>query len=103
MFSELNEKALLLASDIKTNHPKAAVVFADVFDDNEESTYELLDKAEKIGAVCFKKDIVAHDFKYHSARNPICFFAIGGNETENLNQSLKLIENYRNRDNTHIL
>lgn len=102
VFSELNEKSLVLANDIKTKHKKAAIVFTDVFEDNEESTYELIDKARKIGSICFKKDILVLDFKKHSNRKPISFFAIGCNETENLNQSLKLIDNYKNRSDTHV-
>ncbi len=102
IFSELNERSLVLASDIVKNNKKAAIVFTDVFEDNEESIYELIEKAKKLGAICFKKDILVIDFKKHSSGKPISFFAIGGNETENLNQSLKLIENYRDRVDTHL-
>lgn len=73
-----------------------------MFEDNEENTYELVENAKRLGAICFKKDILVVDFKKHSRKKSISFFTIGLNETENLNQSLKLIENYRERDNTHI-
>ncbi|MBR3837349.1 MAG: hypothetical protein IKJ74_04300 [Clostridia bacterium] len=102
VFSELNEKSLVLASDIKSHHNRAAIVFTDVFEGNEEKIYELTDQARSLGAICFKKDILVVNFKNHSENRPISFFAIGNNETENLNQSLKLIENYRDRDNTHL-
>jgi len=102
VFSELNDKSIVLASDIKSKHKKAAIVFTDVFEDNEEKIYELIEQARNLGAICFKKDILVVNFKKHSGSKSISFFAIGSNETENLNQSLKLIENYRNRDNTHI-
>lgn len=102
IFSELNEKSLALARDLKKHHKKASFFFTDVFEDNEESTYELVEEAKKIGAVCFKKDILAVNFKTHSSGKPIYFFAIGENETENLNQALKLIENYKNRDEVHL-
>lgn len=102
VFSELNDKSIVLASDIKSKHKKAAIVFTDVFEDNEEKIYELIERARNLGAICFKKDILVVNFKKHSESKSISFFAIGSNETENLNQSLKLIENYRNRDNTHI-
>lgn len=102
VFSELNEKSLVLANDIKTKNKKATIVFTDVFEDNEENTYELVENAKRLGAICFKKDILVVDFKKHSRKKSISFFTIGLNETENLNQSLKLIENYRDRDNTHI-
>lgn len=102
VFSELNDKSIVLASDIKLKHKKAAIVFTDVFEDNEEKIYELIEQAKNLGAICFKKDILVVNFKKHSESKSISFFTIGSNETENLNQSLKLIENYRNRDNTHI-
>ena len=69
---------------------------------NEEKIYELIEQARDLGAICFKKDILVVNFKKHSESKSISFFTIGSNETENLNQSLKLIENYKDRDNTHI-
>ncbi len=102
IFSELNEKSLALASDIKKNNNNAVVVFTDVFLENKESLYELTEKAINLGAICFKKDILLVDFSRHSVNRSVSFFTIGYNETENLNQTLKLIENYKNRKNTHI-
>lgn len=102
VFSELNDKSIVLASDIKSKHKKSAIVFTDVFEGNDEKIYELIEQARNLGAVCFKKDILVVNFKKHSGSKSISFFAIGSNETENLNQSLKLIENFRDRDNTNI-
>lgn len=102
VFSELNDKSLVLAGDIKNKNKKAAIVFTDVFEDNEEKIFELIEQSKKIGAIRFKKDILVVDFKKHSGKKNISFFAIGNNETENLNQALKLINNYRERENTHL-
>lgn len=102
VFSELNEKSLVLASDIRQREPKASIIFADVFDGNEEKSFELSEAAKKLGAICFKKDVLVINFNLHSAARDISFFAIDGNETENLNQALKLIEQYRHRANTHL-
>jgi len=102
VFSELNEKSFALASDIKNNHRKAAIVFTDIFDEDEEKMYELLERTKDIGAVNFKKDILVIDFNKHSKDKKISFFAIGENETENLNHALKLVETYKNRENTHL-
>ena len=102
IFSELNEKSLALAFDIKKNHGKAEIVFTDVFEGNEENSYELLESAKEIGAICFKKDILVVKFQRHSPKKTISFFTIGEDETENLNQTLKLIENYRDRKDVHI-
>ena len=102
VFSELNDKSLVLASDIKSKNKTATIVFTDVFEDNEEKIYELIEQAKKLGAICFKKDILVVDFKKHSDKKNLSFFNIGSNETENLNQALKLIQNYRERDSVHI-
>lgn len=102
VFSELNEKSFALANDIKNKNRKATIVFTDIFDEDEEKMYELIERTKEIGAINFKKDILVIDFNKHSKDKSISFFAIGENETENLNQSLKLIETYRGRENTHL-
>ena len=65
IFPELNEKSLALATDIKQSHRTAKIVFADVFENNDEVTYELIERARELGAICFKKDILAVNFKLH--------------------------------------
>ena len=102
VFSELNEKSLVLAGDIKKNNPKAVVIFTDVFKDSEEKERELIEQAKEFGAINFRKDILVIDFNRHSAKKSISFFAIGEDEQENLNQSLKLIKQYKNREKTRI-
>lgn len=102
VFSELNEKSLVLAKDIKKKNKKAVVVFTDVFGENKESTFELIEEAKKIKAICFKNDVLVVNFNKHSEKSPIYFFAIAINESENLNQALKLIEKYKTRENTHL-
>lgn len=102
VFSELNEKSLALAESIKKNGKHRLLIFTDVFDNNEEASYELIEKAREIGAICFKKDIQNINFKFHHKRSEHSFFTIGENESENINQSLKLITEYKNRDNTNL-
>lgn len=102
VFSQLNEKSLALAKNIHGKRKDVLIVFTDVFDDNQEDTYELLDSAKKIDAVCFKKDISVVDFKKHSAKKALFFFTIGDQETENLNHALDLIRQYKDRENTHL-
>ncbi len=102
IFSELNEKSLALAADIKRNNGRVGIVFNDVFEENEEQSFELVQRAKQLGAICFKKDILAVAYGHHSPARDITFLTIGDNETENLNQTLRLIELYRNRKNTHI-
>ena len=102
IFSQLNEKSLALAEDLNAKHDRAVIVFTDVFEENQDGISELIEAAERIGAICFKKDITIVDFKKHSKRKPISFFAIGENESDNLDQAITLIDLYRTRKDTHI-
>ena len=101
-FTELNEKSLALAESLRENHKDCALVFTDVFDGNEEGSYELAERARALGAICFKKDMLLVNFMHHSPKKDIYFFAIGEDETENIDQSLKLIKLYSTRENTHL-
>lgn len=100
IFSELNERSITLASDIRKKNPWCGIVFTDVFDENDEKSYELIERSKSAGAICFKKDILAVNFKFHSPRAELIFMLIGTDETENLNQSLKLTKVFKNRENT---
>jgi hypothetical protein len=102
IFSELNEKSLVLAKDIKFNNKDSVIVFTDVFEANEESSFELIEESKKLRAICFKNDVLAVNFNKHSSKRAISFFTIGANETENLNQALKLLEKFKNRENTNL-
>lgn len=102
VFSELNEKSLSLGADIRKNHKRAMIVYTDVFENNDEVSYELVERARELRAICFKNDILAINFKAHSKKANIVFFAIGNDETENIDQSLKLIDLYKQRNNTRL-
>ncbi|MBR4905384.1 MAG: hypothetical protein IKZ44_00855 [Clostridia bacterium] len=102
VFSELNEKSLALGADIKRNHKRALIVYTDVFDNNDEVSSECIERARVLHAILFKKDILSINFKAHYGKAQIVFFTIGEDETENINQSLKLIERYRQREHTRL-
>lgn len=102
VFSELNEKSLALAADLKRNNKRARIVFTDVFETNDELSYELIERAMELRAICFKKDILAVNFKLHHRKRQIDFYTIGKNETENIEQALRLIEEFRGRNRTRL-
>ena len=102
IFSELNPKSLILAGDIKDRNRRAAVVFTDVFETDEEQSYELTEEAKHLGAICFKKDMLAVNFKAHSPKKQMSFFTIDSDETENLNKALKIIDIYKTRKDTRL-
>ena len=103
IFSELNEKSLALAKSLFENNSKNRFfVFTDVFEKEEEQSYELVEKAKELGAVCFKKDIVTIDFSFHSRKSDLSFFAIGEDQSESISQALKIINKFKYRENTHL-
>lgn len=90
IFSELNQKSLALARDLKKNDPSRVIVFTDIFERNDESSYEIIENAKAIGAILFKNDITIINFRIHSKKTKLYFFIIGENEAENINQTLLL-------------
>ena len=124
VFSELNDRSITLAEDIcnsreKNNGSKmskaskkknksinnnALIVFCDVFKQNSEVSYELLDRAAKINSICLKNDITS--IKWITKREidkkskELNFFLIGENENENLNQTIELIRTYDSKTNS---
>ena len=58
IFSQLNERSITLAQSLKRNDKRRMIIFTDVFEENKESTYELIERAKNIGALCFKNGAV---------------------------------------------
>ena len=102
VFSDLNERSLALATDIKQKHPRAVLCFAGVLKKDDESAYELFEQARQLHAICFRHDLLSVRWDRHSVKTSIRFFAIHRSEDENLNQALQLIEAYRHREGTHL-
>ncbi len=95
VMSELNERSLALAKNILGEGKRGRIViFADVFEDNEERNYELVFMARRMGAICVKKDVTDLGLKYaRRCRRKV--YLIGANEDENIGQALKLIHRHR--------
>ena len=97
-FSQLNEKSLALAKDLKKGEPKAVILFAGVGEEPENGGL-LCDDAEEIGAICFTREISDINFGVHSKKSPITFFVMAQeDDTRNIDDALKLIERYKERD-----
>ena len=88
IFSELNDKSLILARDYE-NDKKSSIVFANVKEKNDIKikSIKLLEKVT--------------DIKINS-KNEVIFYIISSNEEKNLNEALELIDKYKDRDNTKI-
>jgi len=102
VFSELNERSLLLARDLKKNDERRAIVFCDVFDTDDEHSAELISSARDIGAILFEKDILGVGFRRCMRRGLIYFFITGNDSTETVKQSLGLIRTYGECESAHL-
>ncbi len=101
VFSELNERSLILARNLSEKSGRL-LVFTDVFERDEEHTYELLEKAKELGAIFFKKDITMINLEKRKKNAEMRLFIIGQDKTENISQSIKLIEKLKYRQHTHM-
>lgn len=102
IFSELNEKSLALASDLKKNNSKRVIVFCGVSKDVDSPDYLLDDNARNLGAILFRKEIVDIPFEKHSTNTSIDFYCIREDEDKNINEAVELISHYNNRLNTRL-
>ncbi len=102
VFTQINERALTLAEDIRRHHTHSTIVFADVNDPEAEESCEWAERAGSIHAICFKNDVTALNFCSHRASKDVYIFAIGTEERVNLDQAVQLIEKYRTRPKTHL-
>lgn len=90
IFSDLSEKSLALAKDLAKAHKNAVLIFTDVFEEDNEISYELRERARELGAVCFRKDIATLNLRFFSKASALYFFIIGENETENVKQAFAI-------------
>lgn len=93
VFSELNEQSVCLARSIKKHERRSVVVFTDV-DPDGDTDGGLLEDAEVLGAICFKKGITDINWNYSQVSRKVYLFAIGEDERINLDLSVELTERY---------
>ena len=90
IFSELNERSLSLAKSLKNGNKRRLIIFTDVFKKDDETSFELIERAKEIDSILFKSDITIVNFRVHSKKSKLYFFIIGNDEVENINQTIRL-------------
>ena len=100
LFSELNKNTVFLAEDIRKKYPKSNIVYTDVYPEDDETNYELKERAGKLHAVMLRTDITELNLKRHGALTE--FFILGHDEEENVMQTRKLFKKHHNNKNTSI-
>ena len=101
VMSELNERSLALAENIVLSKGKRRklVIFADVFEDDEEM-YELVTKAHRLGAICFSSDVSEIGLKpripqFLNTKRRVFFISM--DEDSNLEKALAYIPQIRDK------
>lgn len=101
IFSQLNEKSYMLAQSLSGTKGRL-LVFTNVDAQLQEQGDELVEKAKELGAVCFQKDIVSMNFAAHKKRREMNFFLISENQSENVDQAIKLLHTLADREKTNL-
>ena len=96
ILSELNERSLALGESIRENRKRALIVYTDVFEAEEESYFELLNRARYIRALCLKRDAAHLRFSHKKSTR---LFLIGEDESENIQQAIHLTGKIRKLKN----
>ena len=96
IFSELNEKSIELATSILKKSRawflRPLIVFTDVLDPQSEDDYDLLDRAENMGAVCFRSDL--QSIRFGGVFCKLKFYLISDNEDEKIRHIEHIIRKY---------
>lgn len=96
IFSELNNNSIITAESIRTKeYYKPVIIFTDVYTDKtNENSSELLERAKKIGAICFKMDIVVFNIPrwFLIFKKRIVIFLMDTKEEDNLKAKYDLLK-----------
>lgn len=98
IFSEINDRSLTLAADIRKKDRRCLLVFAGT---GEDEAYDDLQKLSQLHALRFQAAITDAIFSMHSKNAGLVFFAISEDDSENIRLALSLIETYYDRDGQH--
>ena len=100
VFSEMNERSLVLAESIHKKDKKACLIFTDVKADEEDIPEYMINRARKIKAVWYKQDILSVNLSGSNKKKLLALYLIKEEkETENIVQAMELIERFREREN----
>lgn len=92
VFSELNEKSICLANDIRKHKKKALIVFTGVKKDFEkEDAAGLLSDAEDLGAIITRKSIMDFHCFMHGKPN---VYLIGTEESNNVKAGIEIFKSH---------
>ncbi len=100
IFSELNEKSLALASSLyeSSENGKPQIIFADIIDKSEEKHLDLVERAEEINSIFFRKDLAS--IKLTKKTHKI--YLINDDENEKIRHANSIIEKLKDDERKHL-
>ena len=103
VFSRLTNRSLSLARSERQKYGRRfTLIFTDISPSNDDISSELLEEARLLGAVFFRKDILAVRFDWHSRNAEMNFFVMGSDESEKMGQVLELHRRFEKRPRTNL-
>ena len=108
IFSELNDKSLALAKSLATKENekykgwkwfkkifvRSSIVFTDIIDENKEQYYELMDEANALGAILFRKDLDSIKLIRFRKTRKIKIYLISEDENEKIRHATSVMNQY---------
>ena len=96
VLSELNEKSLCLAKDIRKNHPLSLIIFTSVRKNDAENDFDdLLSQVKEINAKTTKKSVTGFHFLLHKTPH---IYLIDKEEKDNVKNGKSLFKKYRKKN-----
>ena len=94
VFSELNEKSVALASDLRKNNIFNVIVFTDISEKVLEEKMELVEDARMLGAILFSKDFDSIKYRGKVSLRKINFYLISDDEEKKLRHAEVVVKNF---------
>ena len=94
VFSELNEKSVALASDLRKNSLFNVIVFTDISEKVLEEKMELVEDARMLGAILFSKDFDSIKYRGKISLRKLNFYLISDDEEKKLRHAEVVVKNF---------
>lgn len=106
VFSEINDRTILLAENIRAQklekNEKALIVFTDYFEQGDEESFELRERVNVIDALCFRKDITRLNLDKFGNSRELVFFIAASEKEEAIEHFITLNKKYADKKNCSI-
>ena len=97
LFSDVNERSLCLAEDLRARHPRAQIVFTSADEKDLDADSDTADRLRKIGAICFRRDILSIDLK--RGKRAAAIFLLSEQEDDNVRRAAVICGRCGDRSN----